>query len=180
MISLNGTLTYQAGSDGSPYSVINQAQGVYTALPGIGQVISQGQVLYGVNDSPVVLLYGLIPAYRTLSAGSTGADVAQLNADLVALGYATQLSSAQLPPPSGRLPPRPWRSSRPPWGWPRTARWPWPGGVRTHRRAGHDPVRPARGQPQTGQTVMVGTSTTRQVRWRWTPRSSPTWRSGTR
>jgi hypothetical protein len=89
MVSLNGTLTYRARSDGSPYSVINQSQGTYTMLPEIGQVISQGQVLYRVNDSPVVLLYGSTPAYRTLSAGATGADVTELNAALVALGYAT-------------------------------------------------------------------------------------------
>ena len=95
MVSVDGTLTYQAQSDGSPYSVINQASGTYTELPVPGQVISQGQVLYRVNDSPVVLLYGSTPAYRTLSAGATGADVAELNADLVALGYATaaQLSA---------------------------------------------------------------------------------------
>ena len=93
MVSVDGTLTYRAAPDGSPYSVINQASGIYTELPVPGQVISQGQVLYRVNDSPVVLLYGSTPTYRTLSAGATGADVAELNADLVALGYA---SAAQL------------------------------------------------------------------------------------
>jgi hypothetical protein len=95
MVSVDGTLTYRAQSDGSPYSVINVATGTYTELPVPGQVISQGQVLYRVNDSPVVLLYGSTPAYRTLSAEETGADVAELNADLVALGYATaaQLSA---------------------------------------------------------------------------------------
>ena len=97
MVSVDGTLTYSAQPDGSPYSVINQAQGTYTKLPALGQVISQGQVLYRVNDSPVVLLYGSTPAYRTLSAWATGADVAELNADLVALGYAT---SDQLSPTS--------------------------------------------------------------------------------
>jgi len=96
-VSVEGTLTYQAQSDGSPYSVINQSQGTYTKLPGLGQVISQGQVLYRVNDSPVVLLYGSTPAYRTLWAGATGADVAELNADLVALGYAT---ASQISPTS--------------------------------------------------------------------------------
>lgn len=95
MVSQAGTLTYRARSDGSPYSVINRARGTYTKLPTIGRVISRGRVLYRVNDKPVVLLYGLIPAYRTLSAGATGPDVAELNADLVALGYAT---SAQLHP----------------------------------------------------------------------------------
>jgi hypothetical protein len=95
MVSLSGTLTYRAAPDGSPYSVINQAQGTYTELPVPGQVISQGQVLYRVNDSPVVLLYGSTPTYRTLSTGATGADVAELNADLIALGDATaaQLSA---------------------------------------------------------------------------------------
>ena len=97
MVSLDGTLTYGAQSDGSPYSVINQAQGTYTKLPEGGQVISQGQVLYRVNDIPVVLLYGTTPTYRSLSDGMTGADVAELNADLVARGYTT---SAQLNPTS--------------------------------------------------------------------------------
>ena len=97
MVSVEGTLTYQAGLDGLPYSVINQAHGTYTELRRIGQVISRGQVLYRVDDSPVVLLYGSTPAYRSLSADATGSDVAELNADLVALGYAT---SAQLSPTS--------------------------------------------------------------------------------
>jgi peptidoglycan hydrolase-like protein with peptidoglycan-binding domain len=77
--------------------VINQARGTYTKLPAAGQVIAQGHVLYRVNDRPVVLLHGSTPAYRALSAGASGPDVAELNADLVALGYAT---SAQLSPTS--------------------------------------------------------------------------------
>jgi hypothetical protein len=90
VVSQPGTLTYRARSDGSPYSVINRARGTYTKLPAGGQVISQGHVLYRVDDSPVVLLHGSTPAYRTLSAGMTGPDVAELNTDLVALGYATR------------------------------------------------------------------------------------------
>jgi len=90
MVSQAGILTYRARSDGSPHSVINQARGAYTKLPAVGQVIFQGHVLYRVNDSPVVLLHGSTPAYRTLSAGASGPDVAELNADLVALGYATR------------------------------------------------------------------------------------------
>jgi hypothetical protein len=96
-VSQPGTLTYRGESDGSAYSVINQAPGTYTKLPTAGQVISQGHVLYRVNDSPVVLLRGSTPAYRTISARATGPDVAELNADLVALGYAT---SSQLSPTS--------------------------------------------------------------------------------
>jgi hypothetical protein len=86
---VSATLEY-AGS----YSVVNQAQGTVTSLPVIGQVVSEGQVLYDVSGSPVVLLYGTTPAYRTLSEGATvsatsGADVENLNYDLVALGYLT-------------------------------------------------------------------------------------------
>lgn len=93
-VSLAGTLTYRARSDGSPYAVIDQTSGTATWLPAVGQVIEQGQVIYRVDDNPVMLLYGSIPAYRTLSAGITGADVTELNADLVALGYAT---AAEIP-----------------------------------------------------------------------------------
>jgi len=76
------------------YSVINQDQGTLTGLPAVGQTVSQGQVLYHVGGKPVVLLYGATPAYRGLSEGAyasdvTGTDVAELNSDLVALGYAT-------------------------------------------------------------------------------------------
>ena len=81
---VSATLGY-AGS----YSVINQAQGTVTSLPAAGQLVSQGQVLYEVSGAPVVLLYGSTPAYRALSEGMTGADVNELNADLVALGYVT-------------------------------------------------------------------------------------------
>jgi HlyD family secretion protein/putative peptidoglycan binding protein len=90
MVSQAGSLTYRARPDGSPYSVINQARGTYTALPRLGRVIAQGHVLYRVNDRPVVLLRGSTPAYRTLKVGVSGPDVAELNADLVALGYATR------------------------------------------------------------------------------------------
>jgi HlyD family secretion protein/Putative peptidoglycan binding domain len=91
---VSATLGY-AGS----YSAINQAQGTVTSLPSVGQVVTQGQVLYRVDGVPVVLLYGTTPAYRSLSEGAyvsdvTGTDVAELNADLVTLGYAT---SSEIP-----------------------------------------------------------------------------------
>jgi hypothetical protein len=81
---VSATLGY-AGS----YSVVNQAQGTVTSLPAFGQVVRQGQVLYQVSGAPVVLLYGSSPAYRALLEDMTGADVTELNADLVALGYVT-------------------------------------------------------------------------------------------
>jgi hypothetical protein len=84
---VNGTLGY-AGS----YTVLGQAHGTVTWLPKAGAVIRDARVLYRVDGAPVVLLYGSTPAYRALAEGATaadvtGADVAQLNHDLVALGY---------------------------------------------------------------------------------------------
>ena len=76
------------GSSGSGGQ--GQAAGTFTALPSAGQVVRQGQSAYSVNGSPVALLYGSVPAYRSLSEGMSGTDVRQLNADLVALGDATR------------------------------------------------------------------------------------------
>jgi hypothetical protein len=74
-----------------------QTGGTFTWLPADGQVVSQGQRLYSIGDSPVVLLYGSVPVYRSLSQGMSGPDVQQLNSDLVALGDA---SKANLDPSS--------------------------------------------------------------------------------
>jgi multidrug efflux pump subunit AcrA (membrane-fusion protein) len=71
-------------------TVVNQVDGLITKLPAVGQVVRQGQVLYRVSGKPVVLLYGRVPAYRSLSYDMTGPDVTELNAALVALGYATR------------------------------------------------------------------------------------------
>jgi hypothetical protein len=79
------------------YTVRGQGSGTLTWLPAPGQVIDQGQALYRVdNGVPVVLLYGSAPAWRTLDEGLTGADVTQLNHDLVALGYASGSDIAAL------------------------------------------------------------------------------------
>src|ERR1700735_1522796 len=81
---VNATLGY-AGS----YPVTGRGGGTLTWLPPAGQVISQGQALYKTgNGYPVVLLYGSVPDWRTLDDGVAGADVSQLNHDLVALGDA--------------------------------------------------------------------------------------------
>jgi peptidoglycan hydrolase-like protein with peptidoglycan-binding domain len=83
-----GTLGYAARPDGTPYSVVNQAAGAYTELPSAGDVIDCGKPLYRVEDEPVALLCGETPLYRRLSEGARGADVRELNRNLVDLGYA--------------------------------------------------------------------------------------------
>jgi peptidoglycan hydrolase-like protein with peptidoglycan-binding domain len=86
-VSGAGTLTYRARPDGSPYVVFNEARGVYTQLPEAGEEVGCGGVLYRVDDRPVLLLCGTVPAYRALRIGATGPDVRQLNRNLHRLGY---------------------------------------------------------------------------------------------
>lgn len=87
MVALDGTLSYRAELDGSPYSLLNQTAGIYTELPATGDRIGCGDVLYRIDDDPVVLLCGALPAYRDLEVGDGGDDVAQLNRNLRRLGY---------------------------------------------------------------------------------------------
>ncbi|MFT4136337.1 efflux RND transporter periplasmic adaptor subunit [Microbacterium sp.] len=87
VVSASGTLTYRARPDGTPYVAINQASGIYTALPATGDAVGCGDTLYRVDDKPVLLLCGELPQYRDLEIGATGADVAQLNRNLDSLGY---------------------------------------------------------------------------------------------
>lgn len=90
MVSQYGTLTYRARPDGSPFAVINQVSGTYTKLPEDGDKFDCGDVLYRVDDKPVLLLCGATPTYRSLAEGDSGPDVTELNANLVHLGYDTR------------------------------------------------------------------------------------------
>ncbi len=66
----------------------------FTALPSVGQIISRGQSLYELSGQPVLLLYGSVQPTRAFVAGmSPGSDVAELNANLQALGYGQGLAS---------------------------------------------------------------------------------------
>lgn len=58
-----------------------------TDVPAVGDVIAPGEVLYTADGEPVWLLPGSAPAWRTLEAGLTGPDVAQLESYLSDLGY---------------------------------------------------------------------------------------------
>jgi Putative peptidoglycan binding domain len=88
-IQVSGSIGY-AGA----YTVVNQAAGAaYTALPAPGAMIRRGQGLYEVDGTPVTLFYGARPEWRALSEGVTpGSDVAQLDRNLIALGYGAGLT----------------------------------------------------------------------------------------
>ena len=88
-VQVSGSLSY-----GGSYTVVNQAPGTaYTALPAPGAVVGRGQRLYEVDGAPVTLFYGVRPEWRALAEGVTpGPDVAQLDHNLIALGYGAYLT----------------------------------------------------------------------------------------
>lgn len=77
-----GELSY-----GGTTTVSARAAGTVTAMAGTGTVVSRGKVMFRVDDKPVILMYGSLPAYRALSVGAEGVDVKQFEQNLTALGY---------------------------------------------------------------------------------------------
>jgi multidrug efflux pump subunit AcrA (membrane-fusion protein) len=67
----------------------------YTALPAVGQVVTQGRSLYVVNGVPVPLFIGTVPMWRDLSVGMTdGPDVSELTQNLIQLGFGAGLTQS--------------------------------------------------------------------------------------
>ncbi|MFC7248157.1 peptidoglycan-binding protein [Catellatospora aurea] len=116
VMTVQGELGY-----GPERGVESRLTGTVTELPPVGKVISRGQTLFRIDDSPVILMYGKVPAYRTLTAGrrapdpgatpgagqgegqqppaavpaSRGADVKQFEENLRALGYREHTADEQ-------------------------------------------------------------------------------------
>ncbi|WP_369141809.1 peptidoglycan-binding protein [Streptomyces sp. R44] len=72
---------------GTERTAVGRLPGTLTRLPAPGAEITRGKALYAVDNQPVVVLYGSLPAYRALAKGSEGTDVRQLEENLAALGY---------------------------------------------------------------------------------------------
>ncbi|GAB2745520.1 efflux RND transporter periplasmic adaptor subunit [Amycolatopsis magusensis] len=68
-------------------TISNRLPGTLTSVPEGDARIARGQALYKVDDKPVVLMYGSMPAYRNLADGVEGLDVRQLEENLRELGY---------------------------------------------------------------------------------------------
>ncbi len=75
-----GTLGY---GDRTPLR--GAAAGMVTAAPPVGTVLGRGDVAYAIDGRPVYVLTGSVPFWRDLAPGAEGDDVAQLEANLVAL-----------------------------------------------------------------------------------------------
>jgi peptidoglycan hydrolase-like protein with peptidoglycan-binding domain len=81
--TVDGTLGY-----GSTLELYDRIGGTFTWLPAVGALIGRGGTLWRIDDQPIVLMYGSVPAYRTLKQGvGHGPDVVELNENLIDLGY---------------------------------------------------------------------------------------------
>ncbi|WP_307856432.1 peptidoglycan-binding protein [Catenulispora pinistramenti] len=86
--TLQGNLGY-----GTPSPFTGHKSGTVTWLPAVGAVVGQGQPLYDVDAKHVMLFLGSTPLYRAINAQATpGPDLAEVNADLRALGYGKALT----------------------------------------------------------------------------------------
>lgn len=61
--------------------------GTVTAGAPVGAILERGDTAFEIDREPVTVLYGSVPAWRDLEEGLEGADVLQLETNLVALGY---------------------------------------------------------------------------------------------
>jgi hypothetical protein len=66
------------GQDPIMGSVTSGTSGTVTAILDVGSVAEPGTEIARVNDEPLILLPGSLPAWRSLRTGSEGADVQQL------------------------------------------------------------------------------------------------------
>jgi multidrug efflux system membrane fusion protein len=78
--TVDGTLAY-----GPEQLIESRIAGTVTALPAVGATLDRGRVLFRIDDKPVVLLIGTLPAYRALTAG----HAAVANADAGGAGPGT-------------------------------------------------------------------------------------------
>jgi hypothetical protein len=82
-LTVDGTLSY-----GATRRLASPRPGTLTWLPAVGTTVDRGQPLARIDEREVPLLLGAVPLYRNLAVGAAdGADVRQLEENLVALGH---------------------------------------------------------------------------------------------
>lgn len=77
-----GSLTYEPS-----IAVTTPVAGTIVDVVDVGTMLTSGDVIAVVDDAPVVWLDGAVPAWRTMTEGDVGVDVAQLETVLDAMGF---------------------------------------------------------------------------------------------
>jgi len=72
---------------GTSVQVSAPADGTVTASADVGAVLRRGDVVVEIDELPVTVLFGAVPAWRNLANGDEGSDVQQMETNLVALGF---------------------------------------------------------------------------------------------
>ncbi|MEV4508115.1 peptidoglycan-binding domain-containing protein [Dactylosporangium sp. NPDC049525] len=86
--TLVASVIYPGGlAYGPEEGATSRLDGTVTWLAPIGSTVDRGKPLFRIDDTPVVLMIGAVPAYRAMAAGTTGDDVRQLESNLAKLGY---------------------------------------------------------------------------------------------
>ena len=82
-VRVTGKLEFKNVRDlGSPLA------GTVTGVPAPGSVVGRGYELFRVDDTPVILMFGVLPVWREFAEGmADGEDIRQLEANLQALGF---------------------------------------------------------------------------------------------
>lgn len=81
-----GTIDYASST--TILNRLQMASGTLISIRSEGTVARRGSVLFRIDDTPVALMFGKSPAWRTLQVGvPNGVDVMQLERNLVALGF---------------------------------------------------------------------------------------------
>ena len=82
-LRLQGTLGYS-----QPRTIGTPLAGTLTSLPAPGTVVANGEELFRIDNTPVMLMHGQLPAWRELTTGmSDGDDVLQLEKSLATLKF---------------------------------------------------------------------------------------------
>lgn len=80
--NVSGTLEF-----GDSRQLPARAGGTVTRVASVSTTVGRDGLLWRIDQQPTLLMYGMVPAYRTMSEGDSGPDVRQLNANLSKLGY---------------------------------------------------------------------------------------------
>jgi hypothetical protein len=89
-LATDGAALASASAQASVYG----PSSAFTSVPSVGETVHRGQKLFAIDGQPALLMYGSTDATRAFVSGmSPGADVAELNANLDALGYGHGLTT---------------------------------------------------------------------------------------
>jgi len=89
VVLLQGSLpAYRdVGAEPTLVTVTSQSAGTITGVPEVDDVLAFNDEVVRIDDWPVMVLPGDLPAWRDLDEGDEGSDVQQFESALVALGF---------------------------------------------------------------------------------------------